>query len=323
MNAKDLIYYSTLAPSGHNTQPWKFLVENNVIRIFPDFERRLPVVDPDDHALHMSLGCALENLMIAANAIGLNGIVDYFSEDEKNECLRVTLSQNGDSGDEDLFEAIPVRQSNRSMYDKKAITTDHIQKLIEANDSKSVQIKIFDTKEKYVEPIIGFVKEGTRIQFSDQQFINELLSWIRFTKKEVTTRKDGLTAKVMGFPYVPRWLGRLILKTLVKPDSEASKVEKQIRSSSHLMLFICKKDDKKNWVKTGRTFQRVALAATSMGIAHAHLNMPCEVESVRRKLTQQLGLERGEQPILLIRLGYGDELPRSPRRLVGDVLIKN
>jgi nitroreductase len=83
-NIEQLIHYATLAPSGHNTQPWTFSVENNVIRIFPDFGRRLPVVDPDDHALYISLGCALENLIIAAKCNGLDGTVDYFPGDEEN-----------------------------------------------------------------------------------------------------------------------------------------------------------------------------------------------------------------------------------------------
>lgn len=321
MDVNQLIYYATLAPSGHNTQPWRFSAEENIVRIYPDFNRSLPVVDPDNHALYISLGCALENLVIAAKKNGLSTMVDYFPEDEMEECIRVTISRAGDIGDNDLFDAIPVRQSNRSFYNQIEISIDYVQKLSDANEHESVQIKTIDTKEKDIEPIIKLVKEANIIQFNDQQFVAELISWMRFTKREVKNRKDGLTAKVMGFPYVPKWMGRLIIKTFAKPDSEASKTEKQIRSSSHVMLFICKNDDKKSWVDTGRSFQRVVLTATSVGIAHAHLNMPCEVESVRQKLSQHLGLTNGEQPILLIRLGYAKVMPRSPRRSVDDVLI--
>jgi hypothetical protein len=323
MNINELIHSATLAPSGHNAQPWTFSVDSNVIRLFPDFSRRLPVVDPDDHALYISLGCALENLIIAANHNGLKSTVDYFPPDEKNECLRVTFFQNGDSGDEDLFNAIPVRQSNRSLYDQKMIPGDHVRKLTEVNLFDSVNIKTFETDHNETEPIIELVKEGNRVQFSDQKFVEELLSWIRFTKKEVKSRNDGLTAEVMGFPFVPRWLGRFILKTFAKPESEASKTEKQIRSSSLLMLFISKKNDKKHWVETGRSFQRVVLTATSLGLAHAHLNMPCEVETVRKKLSSHLGLSHDEQPLLLIRFGYAKERPRSPRRPAEEVIFKS
>lgn len=321
MNINQLIYHSTLAPSGHNTQPWKFSVEENVIRIYPDFQRSLPVVDPDNHALYISLGCALENLIISAKQDGLTSKIEYFPEDEMEECIRVTLTVKSTQQEQELFEAISVRQSNRSMYDGREISPSDVEKLLQSSIYETVSVKPFDTKENEVEPVIELVKEASRIQFSDKKFVEELISWIRFRKKEVRTKRDGLSAKVMGFPYMPRWLGRIILKTFAKPSDEAAKAEKQIRSSSHLFLFISKKHDKRHWVDTGRTFQRIALKATSLGIAHAHLNMPCEVESVRQKLSKHLGLAHGEQPILLIRLGYAEEMPRSPRRSVDDVLV--
>ena len=321
MNIEQFITNVTLAPSGHNTQPWKFSVNDNVVRIHPDFERSLPVVDGDNHALYISLGCALENLVISAKEDGLASRVDYFPEDETEECIRVTLTDEKPKKERELFEAIPERQSNRSMYDEQKIPPADIEQLLQANESKKVSITSFDTKEKDVDPIIELVKEACEIQFNDRQFVEELISWIRFTKKEVRTNRDGLTAEVMGFPYIPRWVGRIILKTFVKPGSEAKKTEKQIRSSSHLFLFVSKRNDKRHWVDVGRSFQRIVLKATSLGISHAHLNMPCEVESVRKKLSNHLDLNPEEQPLLLIRLGYAAGVPRSPRRPIDDVLI--
>ncbi len=323
MNFEKLIEYATMAPSGHNTQPWKFSAEDHEIRIYPDHNRSLPVVDPDDHALYISLGCALENLIIAAKQDGLKSSAEYFPPDEKEECIRVTLFQNGEPGDDELFNVIPVRQSNRSLYNEKKIPGDYVRKLTEASQFDSVKIKTFDANHKVTEPVIDLVKEGNRVQFSDQDFVEELISWIRFTRKEMNERNDGLSAEVMGFPFVPRWFGRFILKTFAKPESEASKAEKQLRSSSLLMLFISKKNDKKHWIETGRSFQRVVLTATSLGIVHAHLNMPCEVETVRKKLSAHLGLNNDEQPLLLIRFGYAKELPRSPRRPIDEVILKS
>ena len=74
---RTLIHYATLAANGHNTQPWKFAIQENAIEIHPDTTRRLPVVDPDNRELWISLGCALENLLIAARAGGFNPEVTY------------------------------------------------------------------------------------------------------------------------------------------------------------------------------------------------------------------------------------------------------
>ena len=62
----ELVRMSTLAANGHNAQPWKFRLAEGRIIILPDFSRRTQVVDPDDHHLYVSLGCATENLAIAA-----------------------------------------------------------------------------------------------------------------------------------------------------------------------------------------------------------------------------------------------------------------
>ena len=78
---RELVRYATLAASSHNTQCWKFKLEQNQISILPDLQRRCPAVDPDDHHLYASLGCAIENLLQASQAFGLKGNVDLRSTD--------------------------------------------------------------------------------------------------------------------------------------------------------------------------------------------------------------------------------------------------
>ena len=70
--------YASKAPSGHNTQPWKFHIADNTITVIPNFEVALPVVDGNNRELFISLGCAVENLCIAANHFGYTTqIVEY------------------------------------------------------------------------------------------------------------------------------------------------------------------------------------------------------------------------------------------------------
>jgi nitroreductase len=315
MDVKDLIHQATLAPSGHNTQPWQFVADGSVVRIHPDFSRRLPVVDPDDHALYISLGCALENLVVAASARRLETKVHYGPE-----FLEVALVPNGHEDQSALADAIPQRQSNRQLYDGRSIPDEHLRRLLAANEFDGVDVVAVQTSDPAIEPIITLVKEANRLQFTDERFVNELIEWIRFSRKEADHTHDGLTAAGLGFPAIPRWLGTLIMKKLVTPGSEAKKCEKAIRSSSLVLVFISRANDRRHWVDLGRAFERVALTAASLGIAHAHLNMPCEVLAVRAKLAAHLGLEHGEQPLLLIRLGYASALPHAPRRPVEEVL---
>jgi hypothetical protein len=78
---RDLVRQATLAASSHNTQPWKFRLGERSITILSDFSRRTPIVDPDDHHLFVSLGCATENLVHAALATGRRADVRMEDDD--------------------------------------------------------------------------------------------------------------------------------------------------------------------------------------------------------------------------------------------------
>src|SRR6202795_4413434 len=101
---QELVRCATLAPNGHNTQPWLFELSPGRIFIRPDFSRRTPVVDPDDHHVWVSLGCATENMVIAAAALGKHAEVQFNPQE-----IRVTLD-NGPPATSPLVDAIFRRQ---------------------------------------------------------------------------------------------------------------------------------------------------------------------------------------------------------------------
>lgn len=314
---KELIHYATLAPSGHNTQPWLFSLRDDTIEIKPDYKRRLPVVDPDDHALFISLGCALENLIIAANHFGFSCDIRYNLSQEKSEVIKVKIIKSNESKDDSLFDEISKRQSTRNKYNRIPLPDSDLLSLNEAAKQEGIIVKIF-TKEKDIEPLIDFVKQGNILQLSNKNFVNELVSWIRFSKSYAERTRDGIRSAVIGAPSIPQWFGKIIMK-FNSGEKEAKKCEDAIRNSSGLVLFISEDNSKQNWINIGRSFERFALKATQLGLKHAHLNMPCEELEVRKKLRKYLGLPK-EQPLLLLRIGYSDPLPKSFRRNVEEVI---
>src|ERR687897_2865582 len=120
---RDLVRQATLAAPSHNTQPWKFALAERSITILPDFTRRTSIVDPDDHHLFVSLGCATENLVHAAVASGLHADVRVHeaSVDVAFEDTTPVRSP--------LFDAIPVRQCSRSIYDGRPLTATELRTL--------------------------------------------------------------------------------------------------------------------------------------------------------------------------------------------------
>src|SRR5439155_23751098 len=69
--ARALIGAAVLAPSTWNSQPWQFEVDGETIRLLADPRRAMPIIDPTRKSMMISLGAALEDLLITARAFGL------------------------------------------------------------------------------------------------------------------------------------------------------------------------------------------------------------------------------------------------------------
>lgn len=132
-----MIEQAAKAPSGHNTQPWKFKLNQNSIDIYPDFTKSLPVVDPDNLELFVSLGCAAENLCIAASHKGYQATV---SIDEINCVIQIqSAKQNGNTSSA-LFSQLSARQTNRSVYNGKMISDSNIESLKQSDPEPGVKV---------------------------------------------------------------------------------------------------------------------------------------------------------------------------------------
>ncbi|MGA2795281.1 MAG: Tat pathway signal protein [Roseiarcus sp.] len=313
--ARELVRYAVLAANSHNTQPWRFRVSERSILVLPDSGRHLSAVDPDNHHLFASLGCATENLVQAASALGLRASATF---DSAVGAIRIDLD-NAPPERTALFEAIPRRQSTRSVYDGRSVPPEHLRLLEAAGNGDGVQMLLFNERQR-LEEILAYLLAANSAQMDDAAFIAELKSWIRFDYAEALETSDGLFAKASGNPTVPGWIGRLIFGLAVTKDGENRKYESQIRSSAGIAVFLSSKNEPASWSEAGRCAQRFALQATALQIRHAFINQPVEVAAVSGQFASYLGA--GERrPDLVMRFGYGAELPRSLRRPVEQVIV--
>ena len=313
---RELVRYATLAPSSHNTQCWKFGVGERSIAILPDFQRRCPVVDPDDHHLYVSLGCAAENLVQAAAAIGFRGDTVFGKGD--GEALDVAL-ERAPAVRTPLFDAIPRRQSTRGEFDGKPLSNDELRLLEAAGAGEGVRVHLL-TDRAAMETVLDFVVQGNTAQMQDPAFVRELKHWIRFNGGQAARQGDGLFGGASGNPSVPAWLGGLMFDLFVTEKAENDKYARHVRSSAGIAVFVSEHEDKRHSIEAGRAFQRFALQATALNVRTAHLNQPVEVVSLRSQFARSIGIASG-RPDLVIRFGRGPEMPRSLRRPIDAVLL--
>ena len=310
-----LVRYATLAASSHNTQPWKFRLERERILILPDLSRRCPAVDPDDHHLYASLGCAAENLLLAAEAAGLRG---HFSYDTSTSSVQVDLEEAPPSRSP-LFEAIPNRQCSRAEYDGTELTREQLSLLEEAGRGNGVSLMLL-TANKQREQVAEYVAQGNTAQFGDPRWAEELKRWIRFNARDAVLTRDGLYGPVMGSPDVPRWLGHLFMRLAFSAKNQNRKDITNIRSSAAIAVFFSDADDKRHWIEAGRCYQRLALQAAALDLRTAFINQPVEVPALRPQFATSLGIGSC-RPDLVVRIGHGPEMPRSLRRPLEQVLV--
>jgi nitroreductase len=314
-NIADIIRYATLAANGHNTQPWRFRVGESTIDILPDLSRATPVVDPDNHHLFVSLGCAAENLLIAATATGRAGQLETNAGGER---IRYSFSR-AEAHPHPLLAAIPRRQSTRAEYDGRSVPAADIEALRQSTETPDVRLVLLTDRAR-INQVRDLIVAGNDAQMADAAFTAELKRWLRFNPRSAMASGDGLFSAASGNPVLPEFLGGLAFDTFFTAGAENDNYARQIDSSAGIAIFLAEHEDKAHWIAVGRACQRFALAATASGLKHAFVNQPVEVARLRPELATLIG-ECGMRPDIIMRFGYGPTLPFSPRRPVNAVLV--
>jgi hypothetical protein len=308
-----LVHAATLAASGHNTQPWRFVSRGRELIIQPDLSRRTPVVDPDDHHLFVSLGCAAETLLLAATAHGWSGEARFLGAAEG---VAVSLSP-GRQAPDPLCAAIAHRASTRADYDPRPVATPSLRALA-ASAGPDVALSLITDRAR-LDALTALIVAGDDVQVADPAFRRELTDWIRFDAAEALARRDGLFSRSSGSPALPRWLGSRMFDLAFTVKGEADKIARQMANTAGAAVFTGPSDDPAGWVAVGRAFTRFALTATARGLKLAFLNQPVEDRPTRARLAAWLGAP-DRRPDLVVRFGEGPAMPRSLRRPVSAVL---
>ncbi len=309
---QEIVRCATLAPNGHNAQPWMFELSPDQICIRPDFSRRTPIADPDDHHIWVSLGCATENLVIAAAALGKHADIEVGPHN-----IQVTFHR-GPSAPSPLVEAIFQRQCTRADFDGQPLSNDVLKDLQRAADRGGVRL-LFLTERTRIEGVIEYVTRANSAQMRDQAFISELKHWIRFDDHQAVSTGDGLATRSSGNPTSPPWIGGPFFNLFFREKSENDRYATQLRSSAAVAVFVGARSDPASWYEVGRAYEHFALTATALGIRTAFVNQPIEAPAVRSPFSRWLGIG-SQRPDLVVRLGRGPQLPYSLRRPIAAVI---
>jgi hypothetical protein len=326
---KFLARYAILAPSSHNSQPWKFRIGDSEIDIFTDKNRWLKVADADQRELHVSVGCALENLLIAAEHFGYAHQEEYFPEGEDSLVTVVKLTPQGKiekSRNPVLFEQIPKRYTNRNIYDTRKIPKAEMAQLHACIYEEGFWIfstnegpYILFTEEELRRRIDELITRADAIQLTDRAYTKELGFWF------------GQGA--FGTPWLMAKIGQLALTYLNISKGQTKKDSEMLLSAPALVALASAADDRKSQVMAGQIFDRIALTATSLGMAIHPMSQILQVPEIKVELRELLEVPEIKAEVAKLspeehvfsqqtfRLGYAEpEKEHTPRRPLEEVL---
>lgn len=313
---RHLLGYAVLAPSAHNTQPWRFRVTDAGIEVHADRARTLSVSDPDGRELTISCGAALFFLRLAVRRFGHMDRVHLFPDPAQPELLALVSRGDAVRASREvltLFRAIRERRTHRPAFEVRDLTPPDLAMLREAAEDEGGWLRPVTNGLR--EETADLVESADRLQYADGAFRRELAAWIRPATRGA---EDGIPAQALGIPDLLAPLGPALMGRLNLGGMRGGSDRRAAQTAPLLAVLGTEGDRRSDWLNGGQALARVLLAGQARGISAAFLNQPVQVPPLRAALREMLGREGWPQMIL--RMGYGQDLPPTPRRPVEEVL---
>jgi len=306
-----LVYFARLAPSSHNSQPWKFVLERDAIDLFADLSRWLRVADRGRRELYLSLGCALESLLVAADHEGFGSEVRLFpvAADDSYVC-RIEIRRAGPKRERsaaNLVHAIPRRHTSHRDFDPARPLAEHdLAWLREAPEGESVALHYLGAGERGA--LEDLLARAEAKLLADPAYRAELGAWIG----------EG----ALGTSWLLSKLGQFAFSQLPAAERYARSESARLAAAPHIGLLSTPGDTSVDQVRAGQAYLRIALMAESHDVRVQPFSAPLELDETRAAVGQlfALGVRRPQQ---LFRLGYAEpEAVRTRRRALREVLVR-
>ncbi|HEX7745204.1 MAG TPA: nitroreductase [Micromonosporaceae bacterium] len=298
------------APSLHNSQPWRFRLRAGGIEVRIDPSRRLPASDPDGWAARIACGAAVFNLRLALAVAGTPAQVrlrPYPTEPDLLARLVPAQPRPATPTEQQLYDAIPRRHSNRAPFFPNPVPTDGRWAMVEAARAENAWLELVIGAGP-VAAVAEIVQEANRALQRSPDYRAELARWIR---REPAP--DGVPSSAAGPVGEPHDL------LPQRPFGDRSRAPGRDFEAEPLVAVLGSAGNTvSDQVTAGQALQRVLLTATDKGLAASMYSQPIEVPSAREQL--RLALGRFGAPQMVIRIGYGQPGWPTPRRDIDEVV---
>jgi nitroreductase len=305
-----LLRYAVMAPSTRNTQPWRFAVDGCRVTIRADLARTQPVADRDRRELYLSLGCAMENLVVAAEQFGFRHSVAYLPNfPDELVAAAVAFRAGGHRSAERAnlrLQTIAGRRTAHGRFTDEKVSEDDVFALRQCVAERDLELSLVSDQEHR-----GAVGELHRVALettlADPAFREELAEWV------------GQGA--LGTPWPMSVLGRVTIGSGVLAHRLARLEAVAVGSAPLLALVSSRDDGRPAQIRSGQLLERLWLTAEALGLGVQPLSASLELSDRRVELSRAMEarLPCAQQ---LVRIGHprGASGHRTPRRPLDEVI---
>lgn len=309
---RTVVELASLAPSVHNTQPWRFTWDDRALSVHEDPSRALPVLDPEGRERRISCGSAVLMARLAFAELGY-AVETSLHPDPQEPLLLARIAVTGraepSESDHELAQAIPRRTTDRDPFDDREIPAATRAALTAAAEQEGAWLRfIGDESSAEAVELQVLLSHADDSQRHDEAYLAELAAWRRDREAE------GVPSRAL--PSVP---AELRGSTWAVRDFDAAAHGQPQQAAGpppaeHPAIAVLGTpgDLPEDWLAAGQALARVLLRATVDYIAAQPMTQVLEVPVLRARMRHVLG--GVGHPQMLLRLGYGHVGPTSRRR---------
>jgi hypothetical protein len=314
------VQYAVLAPSIRNTQPWLFRLLDDGIELYADESRRLPATDPHSREMTISCGAALANLKLAIRHFGREAWVQY-TPDPANPTLLARVRQGRsitpDHTDESLFRSVWRRRTVRTPFQPRPAPPSLQRRLIWKAMEYGCWLYVIESAEER-KRVADLLADAHTERLDDPQYQRERAQWAsaRAWAQQPMLNGDAPVASSDGAS--PESAGRNMTFPVGTPPTR--RAHELVASSPMLFVLGSSADSVLEWIYAGEAMQQILLQTAAENVFASFLNQACHVPRLREELRVMTG--RSGPPQMILRMGYGQSVPPSPRRPIQDVMLE-
>ncbi|MFI5825397.1 Acg family FMN-binding oxidoreductase [Streptomyces rishiriensis] len=321
-----------LACNPHNTQPWRMIVDGDTIDVHSDPSRRMPLNDASGREHFAGLGCAVENMVIAAGSAGATSQVTLFPHGPASDHVaRIALRKDRARQDRDLAAAIPHRHTNRGPYTSAPVDLSGFTEQSSRIEGANV---LWIAEPTTREQLGRLYVEATKAITADTAQSTEAFSWFRSARSSIDKHRDGLTLDAQGLSDLALFAAKLLpAQSRTDGDAYWVKATREVHTATAAAYGVIVVDDvtdRSAQVNGGRLLARMHLTATALGLGLHHMNQITEridrdtasgnPDVFSARWAALLG-RPASGGLLSFRIGHPERTPGlSPRRSLDDVV---